>query len=726
MKHISAESEDIQIKKDTQHIIHKKEIDVLKRINNGVYTDTFGENFNCSFFYLYLYNLVDNTVKYVGIGDMTCVYYNPQFIDETSFICLAYKIVPYRLGLFAFNTRPNYLMLCKLHITETAATDKYNKKLNKLNNNHVKCTHIKLSNKDHQHVSSPIVIKGGKNIYIGMLVIFAKPEDMMQHISEYNLLLVTLADKNEIINKDSEKKKNKIKHKKIDENTVSDKQFDNVDMGDEIYQKSGSNFTDSDIEDVISEYNSEDYNSDKNDDKDGNINNNNNNNNNNNGDSANYTKMRTSVIIRKGEYTPFFRGLYTDEIKGYCYPYIFLNTIFYCNKIVIGVNMFTKKKYKVLIDDTYNETDTNTSIELLAVKNNNLIINIENMLINNVLVYCLFLESKIKGNYIYLTNLRTYNLDFTNYKQIKKEKYIIYSSLNDYSNKLFLVLSEMETSLFEDKHPYIRRKNPSFNLLYESEDLYLQDVKEKQLKLPNFNLFNKNKKRNLIIFLHGGPYSITRNEYKNIFIFLSACGFDILCINYIGSLTYSNTPNILNGAINTIEVDDVMNITRKYLQEFTDYEHTYLFGGSYGASLSCSIITKYNLFKSCCLFNGAYEFILSAYSSDVTDYFFNICLNKYNSYDHQLNSHDYAKICNLTPLNFVDNIDTPVLIICGKNDKRVTYHNSVALYNRLRSHNKKSKLFLFEQGTHTMDNMAIQETMLINLILWFYGYNQKQ
>ncbi|CAD2102232.1 peptidase, putative [Plasmodium vinckei] len=707
----SAESEDMKLKKENT-VFQKPDLDALKKLNTGVYTETFGEQYNYSFFYLYLYNLIDNTVKYITVKDITSCFYNPKFIDETSFVCLSYRTVPYRLGIYAFNIRHNDLLLCTLNDSDLDITidgDRTDIKdsdaignSGKSKKNHVRCAYIKLSCKSFKHIASPIIIKDKDQIYVACLVIFNKSDEIKQHISEYSLAIIKLEK--------DETKKNKNKKTNKDLPMEEEKSLMHYENIDDIYYEH-NNINGLKVED----------------DRTDNIHvNNNNTNDKTNDDVCNYKKTETYILVKEGEYTPYFRGIYTNEIKGCCYPYIFLNTILYCNKIIIAVHMFSKKIYRVLINDIYNENDSSTSIEILCMKENNLLISIRNMLLNDILMYCIFNEQHIKGDFIYLTNLKSYNIDFSTYSNTEKTSDFIYSNINDNSKNLFKILNEIETSVFENKHPYIRRKKPNYNLLYQSEQEYLNDIKDKGVSLSNFNLFNKNNLRNLILYIHGGPYSLTYNEYRNIYIFFAACGFDVLCVNYIGSLTYTDKPNILNGFVNTIEINDIMAVVQSFSKHFGDYENIYLYGGSYGGFASCSLLTKSNIFKGGCVINGVYEWILSAYSSDVPDFFVNLTVNKTAEYDCIFDKHDYAMLYEMSPLNYAQNIKAPVLIICSTNDMRVTYHNSIALYNRLRALKKKTKLFLFDGANHSIDNYHYDETILMNIILWFYDYDTKK
>ncbi|CAD2098348.1 peptidase, putative [Plasmodium vinckei brucechwatti] len=705
----TAESEDVKLKKENS-IFPKSDLDALKKLNTGVYTETFGDQWNYSFFYLYLYNLIDNTVKYITVKDPTSCFYNPKFIDETSFVCLSYRTVPYRLSMHGLNTKPNDLLLCTLNdpnldipidgdstdIKDSAAIGNSGKS----KKNHVRCAYIKLSCKNFRHVASPTIIKDKDQIYVACLVVFNKNDGSNPYVSDYSLVLIKLEK--------DETKKNKKTNKDV--HMEEEKSLIHYENTDDIYYEHNN----------ISGLKVEDYRTD-------NIHVNNNNTNDKiNDDACNYKKTETYVLVKEGEYTPYFRGIYTDEIIGYCYPYIFLNTILYCNKIIIAVHMFSKKVYRVLINDIYNENDSGTSIEILCMKENNLLISIRNMLLNDILMYCIFDERHIKGDFIYLTNLKSYNIDFSTYRNIEKTRDFIYSNINDNSKNLFKILSELETSLFENKHPYIRRKKSSYNLLYQSEQEYLNDIKDKGVSLSNFNLFNKNNLRNLILYIHGGPYCMSFNEYKNLYIFFAACGFDVLCVNYIGSLTFTDKPILLNGIINTIEIDDILAVLQSFSKHFGDYENIYLYGHSYGGFASCSLLTKSNIFKGGCVINGVYEWILSAFSTDIPDFIISLTANKNPEYDCVFDKHDYTMLYEMSPLNYAQNIQAPVLIICSTNDMRVNYHNSIALYNRLRALKKKTKLFLFDGEHHVINNYHYQETMLMNIILWFYDYDNKK
>ncbi|EWC78647.1 hypothetical protein C923_00655 [Plasmodium falciparum UGT5.1] len=928
----SAENNDQRLKKE-KNSLQDKDLDLWDKLNNGIYVETFGEQFNCNSFYLYLYNLLENTIKYITVKDVTSCYYSPQFIDENSFVCLSYRTTPYRLGIYAFNIRPNDLYLCTLNEADLKISDDRNEYKSKNNNNsnnsdnnkaYVRCAYTKISSKNFKHTASPYIIKHEDTVYVACLVVFSKNEECKQHTTEYNLVLIKL-NKQETKSKgflqDHEKEKirektnqnvnidlnvdvnidlnvdvnidlntdvntdvningnininsnsndahtNKVGEKK-DENLLVNKNNSTIYHANESNEKRNSltnNYENTNysyeeiyvhnddnaryINGYLKKFQKENTNEEHNnkceysyetnkpydtdtcydtlsnvhkqytygdeDDMNNGYHNNNNNKlkeedgcgypmNEHKDDVCNYTKVQTEILIKEGNYTTYFRGLYTNEIKGCCYPYIFLNTILYCSKIVIAVHMFTKKIYRILISNIYHEDDLKTSIEILTMKNDNILISITNMLLNDVLAYCIFNEKNIHGDYIYLINLKSYNLDFQKYESLqdgnictkhaknnchgnhnnvcdgnhnnvcdgnhnnicdgnhnnicdgnhnnicngnnnnnnncdshiltKKNNTcknpkgsILYLSLNDNSKKLFMLLNEMVTSLFQDKHPYIRRKDAHFNLLYENENSFLNDIQEKNFSLSNFNLFNKKKLRNLILYIHGGPYSIILNEYKNIFIFFAASGFDVLCVNYIGSLTFSNKLNILSGHINSIEIDDIINIFKDFVNYFGDYENIYLYGGSYGAFASCALLTKYNsLFKSACIINGVYEWILSTYSSDVPDFFLNITRNKFSEYDYNLSKEDYTLLYDMSPINYAHNISSPILIICSKDDKRVSYHNSIALYNKLRALKKKCKLFLFQNTNHSIDNYSYDETMLLNIILWFYDYDDKK
>ncbi|CAA9987836.1 peptidase, putative [Plasmodium knowlesi strain H] len=724
----SAESDDMKYKRENS-FMQKKDLEILKKINNHIYTDTFGEQFDYSFFNLFVYNMMDNTVKYITVKDVSGCYYNPQFIDDTSFVCLSYRTLPYRLGIYAFNVRPNDLYLCTLNDSDIEPCDRRDGRRGEIagaagtgqacernRKNHIRCAYAKLSGKNFKHTASPLVIRHDDScVFVACLVFFGKNEESKQHLMEYSLVLIKLV-----------KEDGKARAKRNRGNAPQGEKQDMQEVQE--MHVGGGYYSSGEDSDGTNEQEEADHSTSiatveggrcthpvsgttpMHQD-----------------DVCNYKKVETEVIIREGTYTSFFRGLYTNEIKGCCYPYLFLNTIFYCRKISIAVHMFTKKVYRILIDNIYNQNDISTSIEIMCMKEDNLLVSIRNMLLNHVLVYCLFSEANITGDYVYLTKMRSYNLDFTTYETVKKKQTsIIYANVNDLSEKLFMLLSQMETALFNEKHPYIRRKSASFNMLYESELEFQYDVEKKGLHLPNFNLFNGKNKRNLILYIHGGPYSTCLNEYRNIFIFFAACGFDVLCINYIGTLGFSEKPNILNGHVNSIEIEDIIDAFKNFYNYFGDYENVYLYGGSYGGFASCAILTKCNLFKSCCVINGVYDWILSAHSSDVPDYFLNLCLNKPAEYDCFYSKDDYGSMYEISPLHFVQNISTPILIVASKDDLRVSHHNSLTLYKRLLALKKKTKLFLFDDCTHSIKNIAFDETLLINVILWFYDYDSKK
>ena len=72
-----------------------------------------------------------------------------------------------------------------------------------------------------------------------------------------------------------------------------------------------------------------------------------------------------------------------------------------------------------------------------------------------------------------------------------------------------------------------------------------------------------------------------------------------------------------------------------------------------------------------------------------------------------------------SPLSNITNIQKPILIWTGKNDKQVDPHQSLEFYLALRRLGKKSILLMYPDESHVIVNPANQRDITSRVIEWF-------
>jgi acylaminoacyl-peptidase len=80
----------------------------------------------------------------------------------------------------------------------------------------------------------------------------------------------------------------------------------------------------------------------------------------------------------------------------------------------------------------------------------------------------------------------------------------------------------------------------------------------------------------------------------------------------------------------------------------------------------------------------------------------------------------YAK----SPISFVDNIKTPILILIGAKDRRVPPFNGMELYHYLKAKGVSNKMLIYPDDTHALDSFAAESDACLNMITWFNKIKQ--
>ena len=191
----------------------------------------------------------------------------------------------------------------------------------------------------------------------------------------------------------------------------------------------------------------------------------------------------------------------------------------------------------------------------------------------------------------------------------------------------------------------------------------------------------------LLSFHHRGYY---HNAYS-MNQFLANQGYIVLSVNYRSGIGYGmEFREALNyGANGASEYKDVI-AAGKYLQSRKDVnkKRIGLWGGSYGGYLTAmGLARNSDIFSAGVDIHGAHDW--------------NIIIKNFRpTYNPQARQDFAKKAFNSSPMAFVENWESPVLLIHGDDDRNVPFSESVDLAEELRKHDVYFEQLIFPDEVH--------------------------
>ncbi|OII75483.1 uncharacterized protein cubi_02004 [Cryptosporidium ubiquitum] len=269
--------------------------------------------------------------------------------------------------------------------------------------------------------------------------------------------------------------------------------------------------------------------------------------------------------------------------------------------------------------------------------------------------------------------------------------------------KLARVLDQIEFFTFRDKHLVIRNKTQS---------------------TPT------TKKSPLLLFLHGGPHSLTTSNYNFFFTFLVSIGYTILAPNFTGSVGFGDdyTRSLIGHNFET-DIKEIIYLadTIRCIEELNiDPKKCFAYGGSYGGALIYSIITSYPGYLTCAaVTNGFANTISLIATSDIPDYVFSEFIPETSqSEDNRItilrDNETLIKLHSKSPISLVDKVTTPLLIAVGGDDRRVPDTQSIEFYRALKKFGKKDvKMLYYPDSDHSIRVTNEPFDLYLNVANWF-------
>uniref|UniRef100_A0A8C7V1L8 acylaminoacyl-peptidase n=1 Tax=Oncorhynchus mykiss TaxID=8022 RepID=A0A8C7V1L8_ONCMY len=206
-------------------------------------------------------------------------------------------------------------------------------------------------------------------------------------------------------------------------------------------------------------------------------------------------------------------------------------------------------------------------------------------------------------------------------------------------------------------------------------------------------------------------------------LFLSLC----VVVNYRGSTGFGQDSILsLAGNIGSQDVKDVQRAVLTALADQTaeklltlDPDKVVVMGGSHGGFLACHLIGQYpDFYKACAVRNPVINAATLLGTSDIVDWRYS-CVGLQYSYDQLPTPEALTTMLQKSPISYAPQIKSPVLLMLGGKDRRVSPHQGLELYRSLKSRGSPVRLLWFAEDAHSLARVDTQADCFLNVVLWF-------
>lgn len=214
--------------------------------------------------------------------------------------------------------------------------------------------------------------------------------------------------------------------------------------------------------------------------------------------------------------------------------------------------------------------------------------------------------------------------------------------------------------------------------------------------------------RNLPVIMmpHGGPWANDEPRYDYWAQFLANRGYLVIQPNFRGSTGYGTEfMKKGEGQMGLAMQDDITDGLRwAVAQGYADPARACIVGASYGGYAAMWGIAKDPDVYRCAISIAG----VASVRREVDDFGGSLMSTKYRA-DWQRMTPDFAAV---SPLNHVNRITAPLLLVHGKKDVTVEFGQSQSMFNRMKSANKTVELVPLPMADHHFGREADRVTLL--------------
>lgn len=220
----------------------------------------------------------------------------------------------------------------------------------------------------------------------------------------------------------------------------------------------------------------------------------------------------------------------------------------------------------------------------------------------------------------------------------------------------------------------------------------------------------------MIVMIKGGPHSQQGPAFNAKAQIYAARGWAVLMVNYRGSVGYGQSfADAIFRDQNGREAQDVLYGTQAAMRRnpWIDRDRIGIEGGSYGGQLTNWLITQTDLYAAAVPIAGISNLVSFNYMAYYHDYL----AVEYGAWPHQGDVMDM--LWERSPLRFVAQVRTPVMLVHGENDNDVPIAEAEQYYIALRDVGVEAVLVRYPREGHGIRETAHEVDLVERSIDWY-------
>ena len=230
--------------------------------------------------------------------------------------------------------------------------------------------------------------------------------------------------------------------------------------------------------------------------------------------------------------------------------------------------------------------------------------------------------------------------------------------------------------------------------------------------------FEPGKKYPLVLWIHGGPWAMYNVAFSWEWQNFAANGYAVLYTNPRGSTGYGQ--DFVNGIQFSYpgkDFDDLMaGVDAAIAKGFIDPENLFVCGGSGGGVLTAWIVGHTDRFRA------------AVSMRPVTDWYSFVGTTDGHMWYRQFKKfpwEDPMEYIERSPIHYVANVKTPIMIMTGEADLRTPISQSEEYYRALKMLKKETLLVRMPEEYHGWRRPSHRLAQQLYLMAWFEKYRKK-
>jgi len=256
----------------------------------------------------------------------------------------------------------------------------------------------------------------------------------------------------------------------------------------------------------------------------------------------------------------------------------------------------------------------------------------------------------------------------------------------------------------------------------------LGDVEELKFKAPDgLNVqgwlikpanFDSSRKYPMVLYIHGGPWSMYTVGFSWDFQNFAANGYAVLFLNPRGSTGYGQ--DFVSGIQHSYpgkDYDDLMaGVDAAIAKGFIDKDNLFVCGGSGGGVLTAWIVGHTNRFRAAVSMRPVIDWGSFVGNTDGQNWY-----DQFTKYPWE----DPVQYAERSPLHYVANVTTPTMVMTGESDMRTPITQSEEFYRALKILKKDTLLVRMPEEFHGWRRPSHRISQQLYLLAWFEKWRTK-